>query len=254
MDPFSIALGVIPLVAIVKTTISVTHGYLSSAKNAKSLVAALIAELEALKTNLESLDEFLQGEASKGVSFKRTCALRSCMSSCDVKLRTLCEKLSQVGETRQSRYLWPLSQKECEKAVQDLKTFTHWIKFSLSVDGLSLLSRTSDDVLRVLELQAEGFRALKTLQDETVQLRGDVRDQFAKLQDDRDKKRKQRILKWVSGVEQDQKHHRLRSPRVDGTGGWLLKRTEYVRWRDDDSAPNVLWCHGIQGSGKTVLT
>lgn len=66
-------------------------------------------------------------------------------------------------------------------------------------------------------------------------------------------KQRDAILNWISTPRQEQKHQIVRQPRVEGTGRWLLEQSEYIRWRDDVTAPNVLWCHGIQGSGKTIL-
>ncbi|KAK2868085.1 hypothetical protein FQN49_003171 [Arthroderma sp. PD_2] len=255
MDPFSVSVGVIGLVGFVGTTISLTSSYLSGVKNSKSSAAALLTELEALKSSLLGLDKLIHNEKlTKNLVFKQTSALQSCMLSCEVKLKSLCSKLDNVGESRRSRYLWPLSEKETQKTLQDLRTLTQWIQFALSVDGLSLLSRTSDDVLEVLERQTESFRVLKKLERKTAQLQETVEDQSLLLQEDRNNKKRQDILDWVSRLDQTQKHDNLRSPRLDGTGGWLLERPEYKRWRDDVSSSNVLWCHGVQGSGKTVLT
>lgn len=74
------------------------------------------------------------------------------------------------------------------------------------------------------------------------------------LQDDRAVRSREKILNWISTFEHERKHHGIRMPRVKGTGEWLLNSNELQRWRDDLHAPNVLWCHGIQGSGKSVLT
>jgi hypothetical protein len=68
----------------------------------------------------------------------------------------------------------------------------------------------------------------------------------SKLRDD--------VLKWISDEDYGQKHNTIRLPRVHGTGRWLLETGEYLTWRDGDYFPNLLWCHGIQGSGKSVLT
>ncbi|KAM5437912.1 hypothetical protein MaudCBS49596_006473 [Microsporum audouinii] len=254
MDPFSISLGVLSLVTFVGSTIKVTKSYLSSVKNRTNSIATLLTELEALKSNLLGLDEFLRGKDSKGLVFERTSALQSCISSCEVKLKSLCNKLGQEGAGRRSRYIWPLSEKEYQNAIQDLRTFAQWIQFALSIDGLSLLSRTSDDVLKVLERQTESFRVLKTLEKKTLQLQEAVEDQSRLLQDDRKNRKRKAILNWISSLNHAQKHHNLRSARVDGTGGWFLENPEYIQWRDGISCSNVLWCHGVQGSGKTVLT
>ncbi|KAF3483408.1 uncharacterized protein GIQ15_02732 [Arthroderma uncinatum] len=228
MDPFSISLGVITLVGFVASTIKVTSSYLSSAKDRTSSIATLLAELEALKSNLLGLDKLLQSKTSKGLVFEQTSALQSCISSCEVKLKALCKKLGQEGERRRSRLLWPLSEKEYQKAIQDLRTFSQWIQFALSVDGLSLLSRTSDGVLSVLEKQTESFRVLKGLEEKTLHLQDAIEDQSRLLQDDRSNRKRKEILNWISNLGHAQKHANLRSPRVDGTGGWFLEKPDTI--------------------------
>jgi hypothetical protein len=254
MDPFSLSVSIASLAGLAATTVSIAKSYMAGVKNAKASVAALVTELEALQSNLSSLDEFLHSVSGKDMAFQRTSVLRSCTSACEGKLKSLCKKLGQLDDGRASRYLWPLSEKEHQKTVQEIRAFTQWLQFALSVDGCSLLSRTSDDVLKILETQLESFSGLRSLEDKTAQLQNTVRDQTHRIQDDRDTRRREHILNWLSKLGHDQKHHTVRSPRVNGTGRWMLERPEYVRWRDDLSASNVLWCHGIQGSGKTVLT
>ncbi|KFY45951.1 hypothetical protein V495_02719 [Pseudogymnoascus sp. VKM F-4514 (FW-929)] len=254
MDPFSLTLSVASLVALVAQTATVTRDYLSAVKNARESIITLVTELEALQTNLSSLEEFLRSDSVKGLAFEQNSVLRSCASACESKLEVLCKKLDKVGDSRTSRYLWPLNEKDHLKTVQELRAFGQWIQFALSVDSCSLLSQTSSDILKILNQQVEGFKALQALEDDTTEILVTVRDQTRLLQDDHNAKKRDDILNWISKSEHDQKHQAVRLPRVKGTGGWLLERKEYVRWRDEAASPSILWCHGIQGSGKTVLT
>ncbi|KFY15118.1 hypothetical protein V492_02220 [Pseudogymnoascus sp. VKM F-4246] len=227
MDPLSLTLGIGSLAALVAQTVVAARGYLSGVKNARESIATLVTELEALQSNLSSLQEFLRSDSVKGQAFERNSVLCSCTSACERKLKVLCEKLSQVGGHRTSRYLWPLNEKEHMKTVQELRAFGQRIQFALSVDSCSLLSQTSNDVIKTLEQQVEGFRALQALENGTAQILDTLRDQTLLLQDERSVKRRDTILDWVSKLEHDQKHQTVRSPRVEGTGGWLLERREY---------------------------
>jgi hypothetical protein len=254
MDPFSITVGVAGLVALVAQTLSIAKDYLSSIKHKKELAITLVTELEALQFNLSSLDAFLGSDSvrAQALAFERTSVLLSCTSACKDKLKSLCKKLGQVGESRTSRYLWPLSEKEHQKTLQELRAFSQWMQFALSLDGCSLLSRTSDDVLKIMGQQLEWFKSVQAFEDKTLQLQQAVADQTRLLQDDYNGKTRHDILSWISKLDHGRKHHTIRSPRVQDTGSWLLKRAEYVRWRGGDCSSNILWCHGIQGSGKTI--
>ena len=82
----------------------------------------------------------------------------------------------------------------------------------------------------------------------------DVLEQNRELRNHREVQDREKTLNWISTFGYEKKHHAIRMPRVDGTGEWLLDREEYWQWRDDKDSHKVLWCHGIQGSGKSVLT
>jgi hypothetical protein len=255
MDPFSISAGVAGLVGLVGKTLSIAKDYLLGIKHAKDSVITLVTELEALQLNLSSLDAFLRSDSERldTLVFQQTSVLRLCASACENKLKSLCNKLGHVGDSKAGRFLWPLSEKEHLKTVQELRALSQWMQLALSVNGCSILSKTSDDVLRIMGQQLESFKSLQSLEDQATQLQQAVADQTRLLQDDHSRKARHDILDWISKLGHDRKHHAVRSARVQGTGSWLLKRVEYVQWRDGGCGSNVLWCHGIQGSGKTVL-
>jgi hypothetical protein len=254
MDPFSLTVGIAGLAGLAATTISFARSHMLGVRHGKNSIAMLITELEALHANLASLDAFLKSASAKDLTFKPTSVLRTCTVACETSLKVLCKKLGQVGENKTSRFLWPLSEKEHQKTMQDLRNFARWMQFALSIDGCSLLSRTSDDVLKILEGQFESFKTLQSLEDTTFQLTDAVKHQIRMLQDDSTAKIRERVLSWISAIDHDQKHCSVRQPRVEGTGGWLLEQPLFCQWRDGTSASNALWCHGIQGSGKSVLT
>jgi hypothetical protein len=256
MDPFSISVGVAGLVALTAQTLSIAKDYLSSIKHKNDLVITLVTKLEALQFNLSSLDAFLRSDSVRkhALAFQRTSVLRSCTLACEEKLKSLCKELGQEGDSRASRYLWPLSEKEHQKTVQELRAFSQWVQFGLSVDGCSLLSRTSDDVLKIMGQQLEWFKSIQGLERQTTQLQQAVVDQTQLLLDDYNAKTRHDILNWLSKLDYDRRHQTIRFPRVQDTSSWLLKRVEYLRWRDGDCGSNILWCHGIQGYGKTILT
>jgi hypothetical protein len=254
MDPFSLAVGIASLAGLATSTIRFAKSYISGVKHGKESIANLITELEALQVNLASLDAFLQSASARDLTFQPTSVLRSCTSACETSLKVLCKKLDQAGESKSSRILWPLSEKEHQKTMQDLRNFCQWIQFSLSIDGCSLLSRTSDDVLKVLEVQFEHFKMLQNLEDTSLHLTNAVEHHNRLMQDKSRAELRESVLSWISDIDHDQKHSSVRRPRVAGTCSWLLEQPAFIQWRNGTTSSNVLWCHGIQGSGKSVLT
>ncbi|KAF8175952.1 hypothetical protein K438DRAFT_1486854, partial [Mycena galopus ATCC 62051] len=60
------------------------------------------------------------------------------------------------------------------------------------------------------------------------------------------------ILEWMSPVNSFERQADIFSTWQPGTGGWLLASPEFREW--ENAAGKTLWCHGMPGAGKTVLT
>ena len=60
------------------------------------------------------------------------------------------------------------------------------------------------------------------------------------------------ILNWITPAEYGRQHSDYISRRQDGTGQWLLNSNEFQEWVE--SGKQTLFCPGIPGAGKTILT
>jgi len=74
------------------------------------------------------------------------------------------------------------------------------------------------------------------------------------LNTERDPERQQ-ILQWLSPLEPRQRHHGVRTNRLDGIGNWVLETNEFGKWSgaEDGCVEPVLFCYGNPGVGKTYL-
>ena len=63
------------------------------------------------------------------------------------------------------------------------------------------------------------------------------------------------IKQWLSPLEPRCRHQSVQANRVDGVGGWILKKAEFREWSGSRGVPNrrVLFCYGHPGVGKTHL-
>jgi len=63
------------------------------------------------------------------------------------------------------------------------------------------------------------------------------------------------ILRWLSPLEPENRHHGVRSDRLAGVGDWLLDASEFREWRGGSGGTDkgVLFCSGNPGVGKTYL-
>ncbi|KAJ7081221.1 hypothetical protein B0H15DRAFT_996439, partial [Mycena belliarum] len=63
---------------------------------------------------------------------------------------------------------------------------------------------------------------------------------------------KQQILDWITPLNFFQRHADILAAWQPGTGDWLLSDPRFKSW--ESGGQQVLWCHGIPGAGKTVIS
>jgi hypothetical protein len=255
MDPFSLALGIAGVLPLVASAISRARKYHESVLNRRRSIANLITELTSLETCLGNLNEFLSSEAiqNRRIVFNDASVLRSCASACTTKLEELSSKLNGAEARMISKLFWPLSESEHEKTVQELRSFTTWMQLALSIDGCSLLARAAEDVMKIMSQQLEQFKAIETIRHQTVALHDAIAAQTQLLEASKRDETRRTILNWISPLKHEQTHSDVRATRAAETGSWILDSMEYQRWYNCATSENVLWCPGIQGSGKTNL-
>ena len=63
------------------------------------------------------------------------------------------------------------------------------------------------------------------------------------------------ILRWLSPLEPEKRHHAVCATRFKGVGDWLLETGEFREWRGGSGGADkaVLFCFGNPGVGKTYL-
>ena len=59
---------------------------------------------------------------------------------------------------------------------------------------------------------------------------------------------------WRDCAEYTKPHELARSSRVPDTGLWFVSHPIFRRWLVGEHVSNTLFCPGLPGSGKTVLT
>ena len=249
MDPFSLSVGIAGLLTLTTKIIRAARSYCQEAKHAKEAASELLAELNVLYINLSQLDQLLKRDTS--TSFSNTSVLTTSTHGCRNKLSVLHNKLEKAAAHPMHRFLWPLNSDEHQKTLQELRAFVQWIQFALTIDGSSLLAKTSTEVIDVLQHQLQMFQMLEQADTRAEHTNDTVIDIQQTLRTSDESKERENMLNWMSNAKSSQKHHDVRLPRVEGTGEWLLEEPAFKSWRDGDE--NVLWCYGIQGSGKSIL-
>ncbi|CAE7007412.1 hypothetical protein PTNB73_00048 [Pyrenophora teres f. teres] len=61
------------------------------------------------------------------------------------------------------------------------------------------------------------------------------------------------ILSWLSSLDFHKKQRDIHSRHCDGTGSWFLNAGKFQQWLNSTRS-FALWCSGIPGAGKSVMT
>jgi len=63
------------------------------------------------------------------------------------------------------------------------------------------------------------------------------------------------IMRWLSPLEPNNRHHGVRNDRFAGVGDWLLQTRGFQEWRRGKGGADkaVLFCSGGPGVGKTYI-
>ena len=79
-----------------------------------------------------------------------------------------------------------------------------------------------------------------------------TRDNVAKLVRHQEDQERRAVLDWLTPIDYAPQQSDFIARRQEGTGQWLLDSTEYQSWQETDK--QTLFCPGIPGAGKTILT
>ncbi|KAE8449591.1 hypothetical protein EG329_007921 [Mollisiaceae sp. DMI_Dod_QoI] len=91
---------------------------------------------------------------------------------------------------------------------------------------------------------------------EAQDLRAEVRNTFAALEEDQRKKRHLQVIGWLSAPNEIQDQEAATRVRCENpsSGQWLLQDSKIKTWMDkNNSLVPSLWMNGMPGAGKTIL-
>lgn len=80
----------------------------------------------------------------------------------------------------------------------------------------------------------------------------EIRDGISAVEQKQHNQEKEKILSWLSTIDPSFQHKQISPTRQEGTGTWLLETSLFQDWIKGHG--NVLFCPGIPGAGKTVLS
>ena len=254
MDPLSTVASVAGIITLVAQVLSSIKKYRAEAKRVDGEVDILCVELEYLSFELQRLKQFLQKNFSQVEGLDQRSVLTLRVRECEQRIQALKDKLDRTDLSRVQRIVRPLSKIDFREERESLRTVRQWIDSTLSLDRAFLLTKTSDDVVEMLNAQLHSSKQLHTIDSRTKALEDTLSTQTKALSSIEVEEQRHKLLYWLSNYDHEERHDEIASSRASSTGFWLFETDQFRNWHDEPNANPVLWCHGAQGAGKSVLT
>ena len=293
VDPFSLATGIAGLISLSLEVTKFAHQYIHGVRNSSKHIEDFLQELAALTDVLRQLEAFLKEDEAGERSFDQTSVLVKTYEACRSNLEKTRSTLQRrINEHKLLKALtWPFVGKEHQQVISAILRWIHTFQFALTIDGCDLLSKTAGEVSAILNYQlktldetkkiahlvpgllqstekasdsiSEVLNAVSSLADiqksmtslgETVQNIERIALESHERESQVFKEHKQQeVLQWLSTLDFRPKQLDTLNRRTPSTGEWLLVEENFRSWVDG-SGSSCLFCSGIPGGGKTILT
>ena len=116
-------------------------------------------------------------------------------------------------------------------------------------DRHSILSRAIKEDLQSVQT---GIADLKLDTSTIVDATSEIKSDTTALMDDTATRHKRDLMKWICPDDYHVQHKDAINRHQTGTGQWFLRDTKFQAW--DQSKDATLFCPGIPGAGKTIMT
>ena len=110
-------------------------------------------------------------------------------------------------------------------------------------------SETAFNVSHILETVSSLPSGLEDIKE----IRDGVRRLLTREADGEANLHREKVLSSLSTLNFRRRHHDILRQHQPGTGQWFLDMPDFRSWLED-TQPSCLWCTGLPGSGKTVIT
>lgn len=250
-DPF----GIIGVIGVAAQIIQIGVQFGLDWKDAPADAKSFKAELQALKTvlsetntniilNQDFVDVF-RGRHSTLLSQIGATAqdtdTQVMVSACRVELESVLKDLKKQVQGHRigwERLKGAFLAKKTREAVENLHRQCQALNNLVAIDAVALAASTYREVKEGREEQQRIHCTLNRLQDR---------------HDSREASDEQiTILNWLTLTDYAPQQNDFINRRQAGTGQWLLDSPEFQAWVQTDK--QVLFCPGIPGAGKTILT
>ena len=226
MDPLSLTASLVGIVQVALLATKELVAWTKNTKNASRDNKLLAEEASFLLKLLERLRQWALESQDKSWLDQYTSVVRQFEAAVHDLAKALKVDLQTGRIPDESRFKalisstrWHFSKPEIFDLLQRVERLRQYASFVMSDAQLSMLSR------------------LNQQQQEAL-----------------DRKRMDEILNWLSPLDMSRTHQSISDKVQPGSGQWFLDSVPYVNWSSNDGEIESLWCWGIPGAGKTVLS
>lgn len=218
-------------------------GYNSDIDGVYSSIADLSRTLVLLRDSLQKGD--LEQERSERVNI--------CLTTCEGALRELSDRLRDLRKHKEPEGLRRKTWLEMQKLWYPFRTKT-LDKLQANVSGIQERLKLA---LQVLQLDTE-TESRELLSDMTRRFAGlgvsvsHISTQNQRILDEQNSTDFRKLSRWLTPPDPWTNHDGARQRHQEHTGTWLLRHSQYQKWKQ--SGVGHLWLHGKAGCGKTILS
>jgi hypothetical protein len=241
-DPFSIGAGIVGVIGLAIQITQVVVQFGLDWKDAPHDVKSFLAELQTLNTVLSVTNTNIILNPDFAEAFQNRPSIL----------------LSQLGPNAPSTTDTKLMLQICEKELKDLlkelekRAKGHRVGWE-RLKGAFLAKNTRESVenfhrqcqalnnMVSIDAAVLGVTAYKEVKETRKE-----QQKWHQAETDKD------LRSWFTPIDYGAQQSDFLSRRQEGTGQWLLDSQEFQDWRDGDR--KALFCPGIPGAGKTILT
>ncbi|KAI1074797.1 hypothetical protein F5B20DRAFT_426973 [Whalleya microplaca] len=256
-DPFSTAASIITVLQLCASI----AGCINTATGARKERERLLGEIRACEQIICKLKNHADGSEEDTAWLETVKALeapdaplgrlRIALSTVESKLRPK----EGIQKTLAS-LKWPFSEKEVEKMFAAIEREKALLELALQNNSRKLIQeikRTTTKNNTTLKDLIEAIRSHSSqTHGELLELKYGIDNIHNEQNQDKAARSRENIIKWLTRVDYAAQQSDYIARRQAGTGQWLLDSVEFTTWVE--SSKKTLFCPGIPGSGKTILT
>ncbi|KAJ7291390.1 ankyrin repeat-containing domain protein [Mycena rebaudengoi] len=246
MDPVSavgLVASILQLVAAAKSAIDLGRDAVNATKDQRDL----LLEVQNLTPLLEDLKYRLQQPSNQSRSTRiwlRLSALKTVLNA------WLLLDTWDVGQQQEKNYSQIRQDQyrlltEVKNLAQNEHDF-HDSAGSSLLDIRDMQQRSHDQISKTLSSSSN------TQRQDNYRILTEVRNVAQDQREVMDSAEREKIIDWLSPLNFFARHADIFGTRQEGTGRWLLEDPRFRTWLV--SPGEIIWCSGIPGAGKTVLS